>query len=61
MTEDSPYSYSSVHEVNGEYWLFQGDNEEDEIKMWRNIDDLLECERDAVQKMLEDEYDSDYK
>lgn len=58
MIEDS--SYSAVYKVDGEYFLYQGDADEGELQMWRHIDDLLECERDNVQKMMPD-YESDYE
>lgn len=46
---------SYLVETNGDHYLVQGYESEDELEMVRCIDDLLECERDAVQVMLREE------
>jgi len=38
-------------EVDGDRYLMNGEPS-DELYMIRSVDDLLECERDEVQKML---------
>lgn len=43
--------YSSVIEVDGVDYLVQG-RAEDELIMFREVDNLLECERDNVQLMM---------
>jgi len=44
-------SYSSVVEIDGTEYLIQG-KVDDELTMFRSVDNLLECERDAVQCMM---------
>jgi hypothetical protein len=46
------YNYhSKIVTVDGDYNLYQGEPG-DEIQMLRSIDELLECERSSVNKML---------
>jgi len=51
---NNPYSKSDVITVDGDQYLMQGDTD-DEIVMFRDVDDLLECERDPVNLMMYDE------
>lgn len=48
--------YTSTHviDLDNTLYLVQGDLD-DSITMFREIDNLLECERDNVQMMLGDE------
>jgi len=45
------YSHSHIVELDGEDYLVQG-SINDELTMFRPISELLECERDNVNKML---------
>lgn len=56
MGFDYESEYSSIVEINGDRYLVQGDSD-DEIWMFRDINELLECERDNVQKMMGEQYD----
>lgn len=49
--------YSTVYTLEGEIFLDQLTREDDEEYIWmsRTADQLLECERNAVQTMLEGE------
>jgi len=42
---------TDIMEINGEYYLIQGDLD-DKITVWRKVSDLFEIERDEIQKML---------
>jgi len=56
MTDCSDYggSYSEIVEVDGTDYLVQG-RVDDHLTMFRPVNDLLECERDTVQKMMGEE------
>jgi len=48
------YNYhSTIVTVDDEEYLFQGDVD-DELTMFRSVDELLECERDNVQLKMEE-------
>lgn len=51
MNTDGYNYHSKIVTVDNEYNLYQGEPG-DEIQMLRSIDDVLECERDNIQKML---------
>lgn len=52
MTKYSdPYNTNHVVEIDDTDYLVQG-KVEDPITMFREVDDLLECERDNVQLMM---------
>lgn len=50
------YGKTDIVEEDGETYLFQGDTD-DELIMFRQVDTLLECERDAVQQMILEQED----
>jgi len=56
LSYDAPYSF--VYRTQEDIYLRQYTREEDDpdtrIVMDRSVEDLLECERDRVQKMLGD-------
>lgn len=48
----SQNKYSTIITVDQKKYLVQGDID-DQILMFRTVNELLECERDNVQKMLD--------
>jgi len=53
---DNPYGNSYIVEIDETDYLVQG-KVEDSLTMFREIDDLLECERDNVQKLMQEPTD----
>jgi hypothetical protein len=49
-----PYTYSTIYSQQDEYRLRQASSESNTeyIVMERDVNDLLECERDEAQKMM---------
>lgn len=51
MSYRNDYSHTDIIEVNDTQYLVQGDLT-DAITMFRDVNDLLECERDNINVML---------
>lgn len=56
MSDDYSENYNSLMEIDDDMYLVQ-DGDLFESPMYRDIEDVLECERDAVQEMLGEYYE----
>jgi len=50
------YTGTDLFDVNGTDYLSNGDLD-DPLTMFREVEDLLECEKDNVQKMYDENYE----